>query len=166
MKDINEWRVQVSTNKTLLSVDKNGWTFNTNIAEVLAANITVSTFEDVEFAEWTAKNEFANGWYCKDLCNYSVLKVAIGEALHKSPHDVKQRHLIYDENDGQQNQFVAFVSSHRTGYVLNSFHIHSFAVFHINTQESTIVTCILTARNHLLSNMQDQCYVIGIWLAH
>ncbi len=40
--------------------------------------------------------------------------------------------------------------------MLVSFHIHSFAVFHTEEGPSTIVTCLLTARNHILSNMQDQ----------
>ncbi len=39
--------------------------------------------------------------------------------------------------------------------MLNSFHVVSFAVFYTDEKESTIVTCILTSRNHILSNMQD-----------
>ncbi len=37
-KGINDLRVQLSTSKTLLFVNKQGQTFNTNIAEVHAAN--------------------------------------------------------------------------------------------------------------------------------
>ena len=40
--------------------------------------------------------------------------------------------------------------------MLVSFHIHSFAVFYTEEGPATIVTCFLTARNHILSNMQDQ----------
>ncbi len=40
--------------------------------------------------------------------------------------------------------------------MLVSFHIHSFAVFYTEKGPSTIVTCLLTARNHILSNMQDR----------
>ncbi len=54
------------------------------------------------------------------------------------------------------NHFVGFVASHKTGNVLVSFHIHSLAVFYTEEGPSTIVTCLLTARNHILSNMQDQ----------
>ncbi len=36
-----------------------------------------------------------------------------------------------------------------------SFHIHSFAGFFSAKVTSTIVTCLLTARNHILLNMQD-----------
>ena len=61
-KGVNELRVQMSTNKTLLSVDKRGQTFNTNIAEVLVANVTLP-LDDVEFYEWTVNNKFARCWY-------------------------------------------------------------------------------------------------------
>jgi hypothetical protein len=37
-----------------------------------------------------------------------------------------------------------------------SFHIHSFAVFHSEEEPSTIATCLLTARNHIFLNIQDQ----------
>ncbi len=69
---------------------------------------------------------------------------------------LQQRHVFPDKNDGQQIQFWGFVSSHMTSNVLNSFHIHSFAVFYTDKKEGTIVTCILTSRVHILSNMQDR----------
>ncbi len=68
---------------------------------------------------------------------------------------MEQRQLFFDEDDGQQIQFWGFLLSHRTGNVLKYFHIHSFAVFYTDKQKCTIVTCILTSRNHILSNMQD-----------
>jgi hypothetical protein len=153
-KRINELWVQLSTNKTLLSVDKRGWTFNTYIAEVLVANTTLP-INDIELYKWAVNNKFARCWYCQDLHNCSDLKVAIKKAIHKSPHDVQQRHLFYDEDDGQQIQFLGFVSSHRTVNVFNSLHIHSLAVFYTDKQKCTIVTCILTSRVHILTNMQD-----------
>ena len=54
------------------------------------------------------------------------------------------------------NQFVGFVTSHRKGNVLVSFHIHSFAVFYTEEGPATIVTCLLTVRTHILLNMQDK----------
>jgi hypothetical protein len=39
---------------------------------------------------------------------------------------------------------------------MTSFHIHSLLVFHTDLQKNTIVTCILTEQNHILSNMQDR----------
>ncbi len=61
-----------------------------------------------------------------------------------------------DEQKQRCNQFVGYVSSHKKGNVLVSFHIHSFAVFHREEVSPTIVTCLLTAKNHILLNMQDQ----------
>ncbi len=55
----------------------------------------------------------------------------------------------------RKNQFVGFVSSHKKGTLLTSFHIHSLVVFHTDLQKNKIVTCILTAQNHIMSNMQD-----------
>ncbi len=48
------------------------------------------------------------------------------------------------------------MSSHKKGTLLTSFHIHSFVVFHTDLQKNTIVTCTLTSRNHIMSNMQDR----------
>jgi hypothetical protein len=64
--------------------------------------------------------------------------------------------LFQDDSNDENNQFVGFVSSHKKGTLLTSFHIHSFlVVFHTDLQKNTIVTCILTAQNHIMSNMQD-----------
>ena len=112
--------------------------------------------DDIELLDWAGNNKFARFWYCRDLRNCSILKIAIEKAIHKSPHDVQQRHLFPEKDDGKEIQFLGFVSSHRTGNVLNSFHIHSFAVFYSDEKKGTIVTCILTSRNHILSNMQDR----------
>jgi hypothetical protein len=53
-------------------------------------------------------------------------------------------------------QFLGFVSSHKKGTMLTSFHIHSLLVFHTDLQKNKIVTCILTEQIHILSNMQDR----------
>ena len=66
MKGINGFLVQLFTNKTLLSINKNRQTSNTDIPEVLATNITLS-IDDVEVYEWTVMNKFARCWYCQDL---------------------------------------------------------------------------------------------------
>jgi hypothetical protein len=85
-----------------------------------------------------------------------MLKLSIKNAIKKSSHGLLQRCLFRDETDGQCDQFVGFVSSHTTGKIVDAFHLHSFAVFHTTKGKETIVTCILTARNHILSNMQDR----------
>jgi hypothetical protein len=63
--------------------------------------------------------------------------------------------LFQDDSNNEKHQFVGFVSSHKMGTLLTSFHIHSFVVFHTDLQKNTIVTCILTEQNHILSKMQD-----------
>ncbi len=63
--------------------------------------------------------------------------------------------LFQDDSNNEKNQFVGFVSSHKKGTLLTSFHIHSFVVFHTDLQKNTIVTCILISQNHIISNMQD-----------
>jgi hypothetical protein len=55
----------------------------------------------------------------------------------------------------KKRHVVGFVSSHKKGTLLTSFHIHSFIFFHTDLQKNPIVTCILTAQNHSMSNMQD-----------
>ncbi len=44
----------------------------------------------------------------------------------------------------------------KKGTLLTSIHIHSLVVFHTGLQKNTIVTCILTEQNHILTNMQDR----------
>jgi hypothetical protein len=112
-KGINDLRVQLSINKTLLSINKQGQAFNTNTAEVRAANVMLS-IDNIELNEWAVNNKFSRSWYCQDLRNCSILKIAIKKAIHKSPHDVQQRHLFPDKEEGQETQFSGFVSSHRT----------------------------------------------------
>ncbi len=114
------------------------------------------SIDGIELNEWAVNNKFGRFWYCRDLCNFLILNIAIKKAIHKSLHDVQQRHLFPDKDEGQEIQFMGFVSSHRTGNVLNFFHIVSFAVFYTDKKEGTIVTCILTSRVHILSNMQDR----------
>ena len=155
VKAVNDIRIQASSNNTLSAIDRNGRTFNTNIAEMHATRVCLS-IDDVEFHEWTFENKFSRLWYCQDLRHSEILKLSIENAINKSPHELVQRYLFQDETDGQRNQFVGFVSSHTTGKIVDSFHLHSFAVFHTIKGKDTIVTCIVTARNHILSNMQDR----------
>ncbi len=38
--------------------------------------------------------------------------------------------------------------------VLTAFHLESFATFYTDSDSNTVVTCLLTTRHHILSNMQ------------
>jgi hypothetical protein len=66
------------------------------------------SIDDIELNEWAVNNKFARFWYCRDLRNCSILKIAIKKAIHKSPHDVQQRHLFPDIDEGQEIQFFGF----------------------------------------------------------
>ncbi len=50
---------------------------------------------------------------------------------------------------------MEFASAHTSDNSLYGFCLHSFAVFHCDVNGNTIVTCLVTARHHILSNMQD-----------
>ncbi len=78
------------------------------------------------------------------------------KAIQKSTNWNLSSKLFEDDSNDEKNQFVGFVSSHKKGTLLTSFHIHSFVVFHTDLLKNTTVTCILTSRNHMMSNMQDQ----------
>jgi hypothetical protein len=81
------------------------------------------------------------------------VKLAIEKEIQKSTKANLSSKLFQDDSNDEKNQFVGFVSSHKKGTLLTSFHIHSFVVFHTDLQKNTTVTCILTARNHIISNM-------------
>ena len=55
-----------------------------------------------------------------------------------------------------KHQFVEFVSSYSRFNVLTLFHLHSFVAFYTDSDSNTVVTCSLTTRHHILSNMQDR----------
>jgi hypothetical protein len=112
--------------------------------------------DDIESVDWTTTNKFSRLWFCKDIHHSSILKLAIKKAIHKSYNWNLSSKLFKDDSNDKKNQFVGFVSSHKKGTLLTPFHIHSFVVFHTDLQKNTIVTCILTSQNHMMSNMQDQ----------
>ena len=111
--------------------------------------------DDIELVDWTTTNKFARLWFCEDIHHSSILKLAIKKAIQKSTNWNLSSKLFEDDSNDEKNQFVGFVSSHKKGTQLTSFHIHSFVVFHTDLQKNTIVTCILTEQNHILLNMQD-----------
>ena len=72
--------------------------------------------DDIELLDWAGNNKFARFWYCRDLRNCSILKIAIEKAIHKSPHDVQQRHLFPEKDDGKEIRF--WVLCPRTGLAM------------------------------------------------
>jgi curved DNA-binding protein CbpA len=84
VKAVNDMRIQSSSNNTLSAIDRNGRTFNTNIAEMHATRVCLS-IDDVEFHEWTFENKFSRLWYCQNLRHSEILKLSIKNAIKKSP---------------------------------------------------------------------------------
>jgi hypothetical protein len=85
-----------------------------------------------------------------------MLKVAIERAIKKYPHYDLAGNLFNVDHGICKHQFVGFVSSYTRFNVLTSFHLHSFVTFYTDSDSSTVVTCLLTTRHHILSNTQDR----------
>jgi hypothetical protein len=136
-------------------IDRQGKSFNTNTAKVQAQKVVFWPLDDVELVDWTTSNKFARLWFCEDIHHSSILKLAIKKAIQNSTNWNLSSKLFEDDSNNEKNLFVVFVSSHKKGTLMTSFHFHSFVVFHTDLQKNIIVTCILTSRNHMMSNMQD-----------
>jgi len=81
VKAVNDMRIQSSSNDTLSAIDRNGHTFNTNIAEMHATRVCLN-IDDVEFHKWASENKFARLWYCQDLHHSEILKLSIKNAIN------------------------------------------------------------------------------------
>ncbi len=112
--------------------------------------------DDIELVDWTTTNKFARLWFGEDIHHSSILKLAIKKAIQKPPNWILSSKLFEDDSNDEKKQFDGFMSSHKKGTLLTYFRIHSFVVFHTDLQKNTIVTCTLTSRNHMMSNMQDR----------
>ncbi len=118
-------------------------------------NVFFWPLDDIDLVDWTTTNKCARLLSCEDIHHSSILKLAMEKAIQKSTNANLSSKLFQDDSNDEKNQFVGFVSSHKKGTLSTSFHIHSFDVFHTDLQKNTIVTCFLTSRNHIMSNMQD-----------
>ena len=149
---LNDVRVQISSNSTLFAVWQ-GRFVNTLIAQVMAEGVVINS-NDIEFHDWSQNSSYAHFWFCPDVENSPMLKLAIEKAIKKSPHHDSSGNLF--GHGLRKHQFVGFVSSNTKSNALISFHLHSFVTFYtfleINT---TVITSTLTTRHHILSNMQD-----------
>jgi hypothetical protein len=76
-------------------------------------------------------------------------------AIKKLPHYDLAGNLFNVDHGIHKHQFVGFISSYTWFNVLTSFHLHSFVTFYKDSDSNTVVTCSLTTRHHILSNMQD-----------
>jgi hypothetical protein len=84
-----------------------------------------------------------------------MLKVAIERAIEKSPHYALAGNLFNADHEIHQYKFVGFISSYTWFNVLTLFYLHIFVTYYMDLDSNTVVTCSLTTRHHILSNMQD-----------
>ncbi len=86
MKEVNDLWLQIDSKKTFSCIDRQGKSFNTNIAEVQAQNVVFWPLDDIELVDWTTTNKFARLWFCEDIHHSSILKLEIKKAIQKFPN--------------------------------------------------------------------------------
>jgi hypothetical protein len=59
MKEVNDLRLQIDSKKTLSFIDRQGKSFNTNIAKVQAQDVVFWPLDDIELVDWTTTNKSA-----------------------------------------------------------------------------------------------------------
>jgi hypothetical protein len=164
MKEVNDLRLQIVSKKPFLAL----------IVKAKASILILPKLKPKMcfFPSWWYWISWLDNY--KPICKIMVLwgypsltpilKLAIKKAIQKSPNWKLSSNLFEDDSNDEKNQSVGFVSSHKRGTLLTSFHIHSFVVFHTDLQKNTIVTCILTSWNRILSNMQDGLFQLSMQL--
>ncbi len=121
----------------------------------MKASSVVVKCDDIDFFYWSLHNSCTYFWLCDDIGKCPMLKVLIERAIEKSPHCNLSGNLFNADHEIHQHQFIGFVSSYTRFNVLTSFQLHSFVTFYTDSDSNTVVTCSLTTRHHILSNMQD-----------
>ncbi len=109
MNEVNEVRLQIDSKKTLSCIDRQGKSFNTNIAKVQAQKVFFWPLDDIELVDWTTTNKFARLWFCEDIHHSSILKLAIKKAIQKSTNWNSSSKLFEDDSNNEKNQFVGFI---------------------------------------------------------
>ena len=84
LKSLNDIRLQNAANSGPVTKFK-GKHFNILIIQVKAKEV-VTDVDDVEFEDWCVTNTHANFWYCADVLKSPLLKMAIENAIKKSPN--------------------------------------------------------------------------------
>jgi hypothetical protein len=76
--------------KNLSCIDRQGKSFNTNIAKVQAQNVVFWPLDDIELVDWTTTNKFARLWFYEDIHHSSILKLAIKNQFRNPPIGIFQ----------------------------------------------------------------------------
>ncbi len=121
----------------------------------MKASSVVVKCDDIDFFYWSLHNSCAYFWSCDDIGECPMLKVAIERAIEKLPHYDLTGNLFNVDPGIHKHEFVGFVSFYSWFNVLTLFHLHSFVTFYTDSDSNTVVTCSLTTRHCILSNMQN-----------
>ncbi len=151
---LTEVRSLITSKITLFSLSPQGKIINTMIVQINASKV-VTECNDIEFVEWTKTNKHASFWYSEDIAKSEILQWSNTKAIKKSCHHDANLSYLNQPAINERHQFVGFVSAHTSDNSLSGFCLYSFAVFHCDINGNTIVTCLVMARHHILSNMQD-----------
>jgi hypothetical protein len=152
---LTEVRSLITSKTTLFSLSPQCKIINTMIVQIDASKV-VTECDNIEFVEWTKTNKHASFWYSEDIAKSEILQRSIAKAIKKSCHHDANLSYLNQPAINEQHQFVEFVSAHTSNNSLSGFCLHSFVVFHCDVNGNMIVTCLVTARHHILSNMQDR----------
>ena len=63
MKEVNDLRLLIDSERNLSCIDRQGKSFNTNIAKVKAQNVVFFPLDDIELVDWITTNQFARLWF-------------------------------------------------------------------------------------------------------
>jgi hypothetical protein len=150
---LNDVRIQTSKKINPLCIVE--WKISKYfICQVKASSVVIKC-DDIDFFDWSLHNSRAYFWSCDDIGKFPMLKFAIKRTIEKLPHYDLAGNLFNADHGIHKHQFVGFVSSYTQFNVLMMFHLHSFIIFYTDSDSNTVVTCSLTTRHHILSNMQD-----------
>ncbi len=101
MKEVNDL-LQIDPKNTLSSIDCQGKSFDTNIAEVQAQNVVFLPLNDIELVDLTNTYNFARLWFCEDIHHSSILKLTIKKAIQKSNNWNLSSKLFQDDSNDEK----------------------------------------------------------------
>ncbi len=114
MKEVNELQLQIDSKKTLSCIDRQGKSFDTNIAKIQAQKVVFWPLDDIELVDWTTTFFlFVSLWFCEDIHHSSILKLAVEKAIQESTNANISSKLFQDDSNYEKNQFLGFVSSQK-----------------------------------------------------
>jgi hypothetical protein len=143
---------------TMTTNGEKGKSIKTNIAEVCASRVSCFPLDDIEFFEWTRTNKYGHLWYFLDISQLPIFQRAIKKAIKNVRIMTHKAHCLQWSQMNRNKDVVSLLDLLLHTKRAMCWCHSTFTVLFFYTEEvpSTIVTCLLTARNHILLKMQDQ----------